>query len=44
MKMLHRFSIFCIGNALLELSKKENKVNVKIVQENIRGCFVIIKY
>ncbi len=35
---------FQTGNALLELSKKENKVNVKIVQENIRGCFVIIKY
>ena len=35
---------FQTGNALLELSEKENKVNVKAIQENIRGCFAIIKY
>ena len=35
---------FQTGNALLELSEKENLVNVKVVQETIRGCFVIIEY
>ena len=35
---------FQTGNALLELSEEETQVNVKIVQETIRGCFVIIEY
>jgi len=41
----HPFKLsFQTGNALLELSEKENLVNVKVVQETIRGCFVIIGY
>jgi ribosomal protein L28 len=41
----HPFKLsFQTGNALLELSEKENLVNVKIVQETVRGCFAIIKY
>ncbi len=35
---------FQTGNALLELSEKENLVNVKVVKETVRGCFVIIGY
>ena len=41
----HPFKLsFQTGNALLELSKKENLVNVKVAQETLRGCFVIIEY
>lgn len=35
---------FQTGNALLELSENENLVNVKVVQETVRGCFVVIEY
>lgn len=41
----HAFKLsFQTGNALLELNEKENVVNVKDVQETIRGCFVVIEY
>ncbi len=35
---------FQTGNALLELSEKENLVKVKVVKETVRGCFAIIEY
>ena len=35
---------FQTGNALLELSEKENLAKVKVVEETIRGCFAIIEY
>jgi len=41
----HPFKLsFQTGNALLELSEKENLVNVQVVPETVRGCFVVIEY
>lgn len=41
----HPFELsFQTGNALLELSERKDRVNVKVVQETVCGCFAIIKF
>lgn len=35
---------FQTGNAIVELSEHETKIDVKIAPETLRGCFVVISY